>query len=275
MTKRLIPGLFLSALVVLAQGPPAGGGFGRGFGGGRGMGVFGGGGAYVTGAPFSAVEVVQTQEILSDGNSITRKYQTSIARDGQGRLRTEQTVTPSAGSGRQAHTIVTILDYVAQVRYVLDSSSMTAMQAPLRQPPARRGGAVEATGRTNPRPRGENAPTVVRTVLNPQVINGVLANGTQHVETIAAGQIGNERAIQISRQVWVSNELRVPVQIRSADPRFGNTVMDLTNIVQAEPGGALFVVPAGYTVKQGRGGEGFGGADANGFRPQHRGPAKP
>jgi hypothetical protein len=51
--------------------------------------------------------------------------------------------------------------------------------------------------------------------------------------------------------------LKVPVEIKSSDPRFGNTVMDLTNIVQAEPSGALFVVPAGYTVKTtGRGGPG-------------------
>jgi hypothetical protein len=102
--------------------------------------------------------------------------------------------------------------------------------------------------------------------LPQQVVNGVLATGTQVVETIAAGQIGNDRAIQITRLTWVSVDLKVPVQIRSSDPRFGTTVMDLTNIVQAEPNGSLFVVPAGYTVKQGRGGPGFG-PGGGGFGP--------
>jgi hypothetical protein len=218
------------------------------------MGIFAGANAFVTGAPFSAVEVVQTQEALTDGNTITRKYQTTIARDGQGRLRTEQVVTPPAGSTAQPHTIVTILDYVGQSRYVLDSSTMTAYQAPLRIPPA--GAGVRgpgSAGTTRP-----NAPVVTTTSLPQQVVNGVLATGTQVVQTIAAGQIGNDKPIQISRQTWVAIDLKVPVQIRSSDPRFGTTVMDLTNIVQAEPNGSLFVVPAGYTVKQGRGGPGFG-----------------
>ena len=109
------------------------------------------------------------------------------------------------------------------------------------------------------RKNAEGGAQVTTTTLGPQTINGVLATGTQRVETIPAGQIGNERPIQISRVVWVSTDLKVPVQIRSSDPRFGTTGMDLTNIVSAEPNGQLFVVPAGYTVKEGRGPGGPGG----------------
>jgi hypothetical protein len=39
------------------------------------------------------------------------------------------------------------------------------------------------------------------------------------------------------------------VLIKGSDPRFGATMMQLTNIVQAEPDAALFQVPAGYTVE--------------------------
>ncbi len=262
MRKILAVGFVLSAAMMLAQGPPpAGVGFARGAFGGRGLGMMGGGSSYVTGVPFSAVQVVQSQEALMDGNTITRKYQTSIARDGQGRVRTEETVPGRPGSNTATHTVVTILDYVAQTRYVLDSATMTAYQSPLRTPPANRASALRQGGMVPrvARSGGENAPNIARTTLAPQVVNGVLASGTQHVETIPAGQIGNDKPIQITRQTWVSNELQVPVQIRSSDPRFGVTSMELTNIVQAEPNGSLFVVPAGYTVKQGRGGPGFGG----------------
>ena len=96
--------------------------------------------------------------------------------------------------------------------------------------------------------------------LPAQNVNGVLATGTQIVETIPAGAIGNANAITVTRVTWVSNDLKVPVQIKSSDPRFGTTDMELTNIVQAEPSASLFVVPAGYTVKTGGGrGEGPGG----------------
>ena len=234
-------------------GPPPGGFGGRGIGGrgmdGFGMGALGGPQSYVTGAPYSAVEVVQTMEPLADGNSINHKSQTIVHRDGQGRVRTEQTVTPPASSGKQPYTIVTILDYVAGTRYLLDSSTMTATQSPLRIPATRTGGAAAPGGRRGPGGGTESSPMVTRTTLNPQMVNGVLASGTHHVQTIPAGEIGNEKAIQISRQMWISNDLKVPVQIRSSDPRFGTTVMDLTNIVTAEPSQSLFVVPPGYTVK--------------------------
>src|SRR4051812_43376475 len=188
MKKLVIFGLFAAASALLAQGPPPGGpgfgrfGGGRGMGpmGGRGMGMFGGASAYVTGAPFSAVEVVQSQEAFADGNSITRKYQTNVARDGQGRVRTEETVTPPAASGKAPFTIVTILDYPAQTRYVLDSSAMTAYSTPLRQPPANSGAAGM---RPMARKNAEGGAQVTTTTLGPQSINGVLATGTQRVET--------------------------------------------------------------------------------------------
>jgi hypothetical protein len=236
------------------------------------MGGPGGGGALVTGAPYSAVEVVQSQETLADGNVITRKHQTSVYRDSSGRVRTEETITPDASTGKAPYTIVTIHDYVAGKSYELNSSTMTAFERPLhtpRTPPAdgtavpqgRRGGAGGAQS-------AQLRPNVVRTQLNPQNVNGVLAAGTQHSETIPAGAIGNTRPIQTSRTTWVSNDLKVPVQIKSSDPRFGTTQMDLTNIVQAEPSASMFVVPAGYTVKTGPGGPGGPG----GPRPQMRGP---
>jgi hypothetical protein len=247
MNKKLLFGsVVFGACALLAQGPR--GGFGPM--GGRGAGMFGGPGAFVTGAPYSGVEVVQSQETLADGNTITRKRQTSVSRDGQGRVRTEETITPPASSGKAAFTQITILDYVGGHRYLLDSSTMTAYQSPLRVPPARGANSrAPGTGRAG-------GPQVVSTTLPAQSINGLPSAGTSVVETIPAGQIGNERPIQITRTVWISNDLKIPVQIRSSDPRFGTTSMDLTNVTQSEPSPSLFMVPAGYTVKTGGGGLG-------------------
>jgi hypothetical protein len=85
--------------------------------------------------------------------------------------------------------------------------------------------------------------------LGTQVVNGVSATGTRTTETITAGAIGNQQPIQIVRETWVSVDLKVPVQIKTSDPRFGNMVMQLTNIVQGEPDASLFQVPSSYTIK--------------------------
>jgi len=251
----------LIAPAMLAQGPPDGGrGFGpRGFGG-RGQRVLGAGPSRtpVTNAPYSAVETLTRQQALPNGNQISTKEQSNVYRDSQGRVRTETTVTPRNTSGTAAPvTIVTIFDPVAGYEYRLDSSTMTARQTPL--PPAR-----PARG-TPPTPPAR--PNVTTTDLGTQAINGVAAKGTQLTETIPAGAIGNAQPIQILRITWVSTELQVPVQIKTNDPRNGTSDMELTNIAQAEPSGSLFVVPAGYTVKQGggRGGPG-GGPGPNGRR---------
>jgi hypothetical protein len=246
----------------------------------------------VAGAPYSATEVVQSQETLADGNVIQRKRQTNVYRDSSGRVRTEETITPDASTGKAPYTVATILDFVAGKRYELNSSTMTAHESPLRvphDPPAlggRNGNGTASgttTGGASPmavrRGPGQgvnsndpNRPSVVRTQLTPSTVNGVLAAGTQHVETIPAGVIGNTRPIQTTRTEWVSNDLKVPVQIKSNDPRFGSSDMELTNIIQAEPSASLFMVPAGYTIKTG--GPGFGGP-GGGPRPQSRGPHGP
>jgi len=259
----------LFAAVLLAQGPGGGRGFGgpRGFEGpggfaGRGAGLLGAGpgGGVVTGAPYSAVETLQRQERFADGNQIATKAQSNVYRDSQGRIRTEETVTPPASTGRAPNTIVTIFDPVAGYRYVLDSATMTARQSPL----------PKFTGATPPaRPAPPARPDVTTTDLGNQVINGVSAKGTQLTETIPAGAIGNTQPIQVVRINWVSTELKVPVSIKTSDPRHGTSDMELTNIAQSEPSASLFVVPAGYTIKQG-GGRGIGGP-----RPGRRGGAPP
>jgi len=252
----------LCAAVLLAQGPPPGGGpGGRGFGGPRGFGGEPGRGlnarAAVAGAPYSATETVTRLQTLQGGNTISTKELTQVYRDGQGRLRTEETVTPPASSGQAPFTRITILDPVAGYAYVLDSATMTGRQMSI----------PKSTGTAPPaRPARPERPNVTTTDLGTQTINGELSKGTQRTETIPAGTIGNAQAIQNVRVTWISTELNVPVQIKTSDFRIGTSDMELTNIVHAEPNASLFVVPAGYTLQQGRGGRGQGGPRANGRR---------
>lgn len=86
--------------------------------------------------------------------------------------------------------------------------------------------------------------------LGKQTIEGVEAEGTRNVTTIPAGEIGNERAIEIVFERWYSPELQTVVMTRHIDPRFGETSYRLTNISRDEPAHSLFEVPPGYTVKE-------------------------
>src|SRR4029077_9046912 len=86
------------------------------------------GGKVVTGVPFSAVAVQETNQTLSDGNHISRKSQVNLFRDSQGRIRKEVTISglgPLAASG-QPKSFVVINDPVANANFVLHPETKVA-----------------------------------------------------------------------------------------------------------------------------------------------------
>jgi TonB family protein len=87
--------------------------------------------------------------------------------------------------------------------------------------------------------------------LGKQNVEGVEAEGTRSTVTIPAGEIGNERPIDIINESWYSSELQTLVMTRHSDPRFGESSYRLTNIDRSEPARSLFEVPADYTLKSG------------------------
>jgi hypothetical protein len=86
------------------------------------------GGEMVTNAPYSAEAVTETQQVLADGNKISRSNSSKIYRDSQGRTRREQTISalgPWASAGEPTELIF-INDPVAGVNYVLNTKERTA-----------------------------------------------------------------------------------------------------------------------------------------------------
>jgi len=245
-----------------------------------------------TGRPYSAEAVTEAIQSLGDGNRIERETVTRIYRDGQGRTRRE-TLT------RGGVTSVSISDPVAHVNYILDPQKRTAYRTggvvalPSTVPPsgfggrARSGGAGTGSGAGSGRAvdtgqvattaRGGGggargaaaAPPLVdaqpadtrrkKEDLGQQTIEGVAARGTRTTTIIPAGSIGNLQDIRIVSEQWFSDDLQVLVLTKHNDPRSGETIYRLRNIVRAEPDASLFTVPADYTVQQGGGGRGRGG----------------
>ena len=120
--------------------------------------------------------------------------------------------------------------------------SVRVFERSVTPPPAGEGGMVfQWQG-----PREDNARNES---LGKQAIEGVDAEGTRKTVQIPAGEIGNERPIEIVFERWYSTELQVVVMTKHSDPRFGETTYRLTNINRSEPAPELFEVPADYTVQ--------------------------
>lgn len=86
--------------------------------------------------------------------------------------------------------------------------------------------------------------------LGSRNIEGVEAKGTRSTVTIPAGEVGNERELNIVSEKWYSEQLKTHVLTRHADPRFGETTHRLTNVRLGEPPPTLFEVPADFTIEE-------------------------
>lgn len=97
-------------------------------------------------------------------------------------------------------------------------------------------------------PETKHAYTNGKEPLGKQMIEGVEAEGVRVTITIAAGEIGNVKPIEIVEENWYSPALQIVVLRKQRDPRSGETTYRLTNINRSEPDRALFEVPADYTI---------------------------
>jgi hypothetical protein len=241
MKKALIAGCVLmaglAAFLLPGQEPPVKPpGKGTGKGGKKGPSA-----QPVEGAPFSAIEVTTTTQTMLDGNRIVRHSQRKVYRDSEGRERTEQEPTMSILGEQVSVATVMIADTVAGVTYNLDPSKNAARKIQ----GVRNSLASVANAVTPLVDRG----SVSKEQLPPDTIEGVYAQGSRTTTTIPAGQVGNERDLNVVDEAWYSPDLQLNVMTRHNDPRSGETVYKLTNIVRAEPEASLFQVPAGYTVQ--------------------------
>jgi hypothetical protein len=224
------------------------------------------GGTPVTGAPYSAQAMTETTQTLADGNRIVQKSTAMVYRDSLGRERREETL-PAIGSFTaqgDPPQIISISDPVAGVNYSLNSKEHVAIKLPALPPLPQTGtdpklkvivnkAGIASAGTALPvmvYKAGPNANAVPNTEqLGWKLIEGVQAEGTRTTITIPAGQIGNDRPIDIVDEQWRSPDLQVIVFSKHSDPRFGETVYSLTNISRADPPATLFQVPPDYTVR--------------------------
>ena len=234
----------------------------------------------VTGAPYTATAVTETTQVLVDGNRIVNKTESQLARDSQGRTRRQETMNNLGPLATNAPNMAFIIDPVDKVSYVLDLNDKTARVIKIPAPEQERGeptpmalapvvkDGAGAPGQAAVQKRvliagGGAGVGVEQRVwvssaedgqvktesLGKQTIEGVTATGTRTTRTIPAGEIGNERPLEITSEVWTSPDLQILVLSKRTDPRIGETVYRLTNIQRGDPDPSLFRVPSGFTMK--------------------------
>jgi hypothetical protein len=121
------------------------------------------------------------------------------------------------------------------------------------------GGASAGGTAVSPEPLPGQAPMMVRMpanmqhvnkeALGSQIVEGVMATGSRSTTTIEAGAIGNAQPISVVSEQWFSEDLKVLVMTKHSDPRTGETIYRLTNVILAEPARSLFEVPADYALR--------------------------
>src|SRR5215510_1067929 len=234
-------------------------------------------GKVVKGAPYSGQAITETTQTLGDGNRIVNRSTASVYRDKEGRTRREQTIAAIGPLSGQMPPAIFIHDPVAGVSYILEPNAhvarkMTPMHFEFKLNPE--GEKPLSNGKREVLPDPPEAGTFQVGVaggipgpaitmefrnlqenggkeesLGKQTIEGIEAEGARTTITIPAGEIGNERPIEIISERWYSPQLQTVVMTKHSDPRFGETVYRLTNISRSEPDPTLFQVPADYKIK--------------------------
>jgi hypothetical protein len=230
----------------------------------------------VQGAPFSATIVNESIQTLADGNRIVQRFTGTTARDSEGRTRRDTELPPIGNmSAANAPHLVFIQDPVAQTAYTLNLTDKTAHKMPTARPGmavaramvnttavAQVAGSVSIAGGGVAAAGGDRAfffqkqiaddPAEVRTEnLGTQTMQGVSVEGLRTTRTIAAGEIGNDRPIDVVTEVWTSPELKTIVYSKRSDPRMGEQTFQLTNIVRSEPDASLFTIPSDFKLSDG------------------------
>jgi hypothetical protein len=240
------------------------------------------GGDPVKGDPYSAEAVTQATQTLADGSHIVNSTSSMIYRDSEGRERREESIGKLGTMSAEGAPVkaIFISDPVAKVSYSLDTTTHTAHKLVGFGSGMGMGMGIGAVGSTSVAivkpgttvssnrsfsyssgaagPRmyvethvmGGNDKAAKVENLGVQTMEGVQAEGTRTTVTIPAGQIGNERDINVVAERWYSQELQALIMSKHSDPRMGETTYKLTNINRAEPLHSMFEVPADYTIAE-------------------------
>lgn len=216
-------------------------------------------GSGITGAPFSADVIDETEQFLTDGNRIHHETQGKIFRDSQGRTRSE---TQMQGVNGKRPVFIHIVDPVEKLFIVLHPEEKWATVQHIGNFAPREPRSVAPANPTTASHDGNSTAEAhsllngVRQVqdsredLGTREIEGFVARGTRIVFTVPAGEVGNDKPMTNTNERWYSEDLKTDLLMLSEGPQSGKHVHKLVNIRSGDPDPLLFQVPPDYTVRE-------------------------
>lgn len=191
-------------------------------------------------APFRATVNTEWTRILEDGTTVTIQNHRTVVRDSTGRIYQQRTVLVPDGQDSKVWRIE-ISDPARHLAYFCFPAAHACASHPYFSPVLR---APLPEG-----PRDDNNRYLTRVALGTNTIGGVDVVGTRETTTIAAGAMGNDHAITITKDFWYSPKLGINLSVKRVDPRSGTETFSVSDISLAEPDPRYFAIPAGYRME--------------------------
>jgi hypothetical protein len=217
--------------------------------------------AAVAGNPFHA-EVTRTTNGHTDVNAALRpNYPEWVARDSQGRIRTERVAGefkrdtgPDVGSKVELHLIM-ICDPVAQTLTQIDTATLTAKIIHSRPSAPRSGALQQGTRRSFCSVRLSSARNAARFQvedLGDQIIEGLEAHGERVTMPMLGATTPEESPNgESTSERWCADSLSALVLTIAGNTKTGmKTTIAMRNIDRTEPDPTLFQIPSDYTVTE-------------------------
>jgi hypothetical protein len=188
-------------------------------------------------------EIVKT---LADGTNIKQHGRHFVARDSVGRERVEMRLN-AANDSKPEVKLVIVIDPVAHTLTTWSEGSNRPKVATVAKMKEQKGGSPTAAKpkENDSRPQ----PEITTESLGSQVIDNVVATGEKTTTIVPVGRWGNDQPITKTHEIWTSDEMKLVLLQKWADPRSGVRTTQLADFSRAEPNAALFHPPAGYEIR--------------------------
>jgi len=201
-----------------------------------------------TGAPYSATQTTSRTQSLANGSRTSQKSTlVSIWQDSFGRKRTDQQYATPSGS---SIVVTQIVDPVAGAIYVLDPAQNVAHRVKITATVNQ----VQTTA--TPMPDGSpssitnaDGSTFATEILGSRIIGGLNAFGSRITTHYPAGSpLGNDKPMDTVTESWNAPQIGAQILFKIQDPRFGDSTVELENVVAGEPDPSMLKPPADYVV---------------------------
>ena len=195
----------------------------------------------IPGAPFSARVDVQISTLLPDGTTVKRKFFNLITRDSQGRIYRERRRIVAENSPKDAELMESfVTDPMTRTRVACLPAKHTCL---LTSYFPQRGLVEESVGQSR-----DGKSYLTREDLGTTTLDNLDVQHTRETRTYNPGAFGNDRPMAVTKEFWYSPQLQIILAVARNDPRSSVQLLQVNDLILAEPDPARFAAPEGYKI---------------------------